>query len=366
MLLEVTCSSLFCFESQDYFTKTQDSGKNPWSTFVQNLYSIPNVPPQFFRIQESRQCSDFAIRPTVRYKFDFDKSLHIASAADLDTVPLQVLLATVAATLHSAADLDTEPQGGNYFLIYEMTTIIFDSAEGAYDNWPKGTSPKLSDHFQLLDILQLVSHSGRKLALVHLTEGFAWFRLDAIIAAAPIIFDEYVAWYMSRYDIHPLDELSSGSPSPPRPILSPPVQEFDSSDTDSEQLLPASPYGSADIVLVYSAAILSGSLDILRHDWLAFLDDEKYEDLQEQLGTKVRLMLFWQRFKACSSFWKSKKFAILRKQRAVTRSWYTWRDQAGKSASIRSVLSVIRFSLVQTAFSKIRDSAQLARHISFV
>ena len=62
-----------------------------------------------------RQCSDFAIRPTVRYKFDFDKSLHIASAADLDTVPLQVLLATVAATLHSAADLDTEPQGGNYF-----------------------------------------------------------------------------------------------------------------------------------------------------------------------------------------------------------------------------------------------------------
>ena len=77
-------------------------------------------------------------------------------------------------------------------------------------------------------------------------------------------------------------------------------------------------------------------------------------------------MLFWQRFKACSSFWKSKKFAILCRQRAVARSWYAWRNQARKSASIRSVLAVIRFSLVQTAFSNIRDSAQLARRISFM
>ena len=70
-----------------------------------------------------------------------------------------------------------------------MTTIIFDTAEGAYDNWPKGTIPRLDDSFQLIDILQLVSHCGRKLALVHMAEGFAWFRLDAIIAAAPIMFN---------------------------------------------------------------------------------------------------------------------------------------------------------------------------------
>ena len=247
-----------------------------------------------------------------------------------------------------------------------MTTIIFDTAEGAYDNWPKGTIPRLDDSFQLIDILQLVSHCGRKLALVHIAEGFAWFSLDAIIAAAPIIFNEYVAWYIDLYEINPLDELSDGDPSPPRPVLPSPIQEFDSSAADSEQLLPASPYGSADIVLVYSAAILSGRLDILRHDWLAFLDDEKHEELQEQLETKVRLMLFWKRFKACSSFWKSKKLAILRRQRAVARSWYTWRNQAEKSASIHSVLTVFRFSLVQTAFSTIRDSAQLTRHISFM
>ena len=247
-----------------------------------------------------------------------------------------------------------------------MTTIIFDTAEGAYDNWPKGTIPRLDDSFQLIDILQLVSHCGRKLALVHITEGFAWFSLDAIIAAAPIIFNEYVAWYIDLYEINPLDELSDGDPSPPRPVLPSPIQEFDSSAADSEQLLPASPYGSADIVLVYSAAILSGRLDILRHDWLVFLDDEKHKELQEQLETKVRLMLFWKRFKACSSFWKSKKLAILRSQRAAARSWYSWRNQAEKTASIRSVLTVFRFSLVQTAFSTIRDSAQLTRHISFM
>ena len=98
-----------------------------------------------------------------------------------------------------------------------MTTIVFDTAEAAYDSWPKGTIPRLDDSFQLIDILQLVSHCGRKLALVHMTEGFAWFRLDAIIAAAPIIFNEYVAWYIDMYEINPLDELSGGAPSPPRP-----------------------------------------------------------------------------------------------------------------------------------------------------
>ena len=247
-----------------------------------------------------------------------------------------------------------------------MTTIVFDTAEAAYDSWPKGTIPRLDDSFQLIDILQLVSHCGRKLALVHMAEGFAWFRLDAIIAAAPIMFNEYVAWYIDLHEINPLDELSDGVPSPPRPIPPPPIQEFDSSAVNSEQLLPASPYGSTDIVLVYSAAILSGRLNFLRHDWLAFLDDEKLEDLQEQLEKNVRLMLCWQRFKICSSVWKSKQFAILRRQRAVARSWYTWRNQAGKSASIRSVLTVMRFSLVQTAFYKIKDSAQLARRTSFL
>ena len=82
------------------------------------------------------------------------------------------------------------------FLIYEMSTTIFNTAAEAFDNWPKGTIPRLDINFRLLDILQLVSHSGRKLALVNMTEGFAWFRLDAVIAAAPVVFNEYVAWYM--------------------------------------------------------------------------------------------------------------------------------------------------------------------------
>ena len=170
-----------------------------------------------------------------------------------------------------------------------------------------------------------------------MTEGFAWFNLEVIIAAAPIIFEDYISWYVERYGISPLDELDSRALSAARSILSPRIQESGDSAVDSDQLLPASPYGSADIALVHSAAILSGRLNILRHDWLAFLDDEKYEDLQEQLEKKVRLMLFWQRFKTCSSVWKSKKFAILRRQRAVARGWYTWRNQAEKSASIHSV-----------------------------
>ena len=306
----------------------------------------------------------FSFKPILSDINSRQSLLHCYQQLELTLSPAGASCAQSLLHCYQQLELTLSPAGGN--LLFRMATIIFDTAEEAYDNWPRGIVPRPDVDFQLLDILQLVSHCGRKLALVQMTEGFAWFSLDVIIAAAPIIFEDYISWYVERYGINPLDELNSRALSAARSILSPRIQESGDSAVDSDQLLPASPYGSADIALVYSAAILSGRLDILRHDWLAFLDDEKYEELREQLENKVRLMLSWQRLKTCSLFQKAKKFAVLCRQRAVARSWYAWRNQAGLSTSIRSVLAAVHFSLVQSAFSVFRDSAQLARRISFL
>ena len=60
---------------------------------------------------------------------------------------------------------------------------------------------------------------------------------------------------MYMYDVDPLALLKNGVPSPPRSVPLLAIPEFDSLAADSEQLLPASPYGSAEIALIYSAAI---------------------------------------------------------------------------------------------------------------
>ena len=137
-----------------------------------------------------------------------------------------------------------------------MSTIFFSTAAEAFDNYPRGQIPALDDHIQLLDILQLVIHCRKKLALASTTHGFAWFRLDAAIAAAPEVWDNYVAWYISEYDVDPLSLLESDAPSPPCPV--PLRAMIISSDPDHQ--LPASPLHTRALSLLdYSFQMLRKS-----------------------------------------------------------------------------------------------------------
>ena len=246
-----------------------------------------------------------------------------------------------------------------------MSTLFFTTATEAFDNYPRGKIPELDSDIQLLDILQLVVHCRKKLALTSTTNGFAWFRLEAVIATAPEIWDNYVAWYFSEYDVDPLSLLESDAPSPPRPVPSQVISDRVDS-LDSNHRLPASPYGSTDITAVYSAAILSGNLQALKHDWLAFLDDSDCVKSHQKLELKVSLLRYWLRFKSIISFQKLKKFIFLTSQRAVARSWSSWRNQTTKSTSIRSIQSAILLSLVQSAFSALRDFGCTARQSTFM
>ena len=136
-----------------------------------------------------------------------------------------------------------------------MSTLFFTTATEALDNYPRGKIPELDIDIQLLDILQLVVHYRKRLALTSTTNGLAWFRLEAVIAMAPEIWDNYVAWYFSECDVDPLSLLESDAPSPPRPVPSQVISDRVDS-LDSNHGLPATSYGSTDITAVYSAAIL--------------------------------------------------------------------------------------------------------------
>ena len=218
-----------------------------------------------------------------------------------------------------------------------MSTLIFNNASEAYDNYPKGKVPRLDVSFQVTDILQLVAHSGRKLALVSMTSGFAWFRLDDVTDAVPDIWTSYVAWYFSEFGVHPLSLLEDDVPSPTRSASAREVRTPDGSPTEWAQRLPASPYESADIPVIFSAAILSKNLSVLRPDWLAFLGDPEYALFQQEFEEKVYLIPYWQRFKSLCAFMHLKVFVSASKQRAITRGWLLWQEQTKMAVSMSSV-----------------------------
>ena len=125
-----------------------------------------------------------------------------------------------------------------------MSTLIFTNAEEAFSNYPRGRVPSLDVLFlpELLDILQLVSHGGKKLGLVSMTDGFAWFRLEAVVDAVPEIWDAYLAWYLHEFNVDPLSVLEDDVPSPTRNPPCARSPEFDDSANTAAVLSPASPY----------------------------------------------------------------------------------------------------------------------------
>ena len=184
-----------------------------------------------------------------------------------------------------------------------MSTLFFTTATKAFHNYPRGKIPELDSDIQLLDIHQLVVHCRKKLALTSTTNGFAWFRLEAVIATAPEIWDNYVAWYFSEFDVNPLSLLESDAPSPPRTVPSQVISDRIDS-LDSNHRLPSSPYGSTDITTIYSVAILTGNLQALRYDWLTFLDVSECVKSHQKLKLKVSMHRYWLRFKSIISFQK--------------------------------------------------------------
>ena len=86
----------------------------------------------------------------------------------------------------------------------------------------------------------------------------------------------------------------------------------------------------------------------------------------QKLELKVLLLRYWLRFKSIISLQKLEKIIFLISQRAVARSWSSWRNQTTRSTSIRSIQSAILLSLVQSAFSALRAFGLQARQSSFM
>ena len=105
---------------------------------------------------------------------------------------------------------------------------------------------------------------------------------------------------------------------------------------------------------------------MLRHDWLAFLDDAESEGVQLMLESKVRMHLYWRKLRSLISFQKLKKFVVAIRQRAVNHYWFLWWNQAVKSGSICCFLSAVRLSPIQITFSGFRELALQARHLAFM